>query len=56
MELSDITIVCADCAVPFVLTTSERQWFIDNNMQQPKRCRPCRQERKQKRQDGQLGY
>jgi hypothetical protein len=37
---------CLDCAEPFVIAESERQWYLDRKMKEPKRCASCRQRRR----------
>lgn len=46
MDLSDGSKVCIDCGAWFTVDDGERRYFTDRNFQLPKRCRPCRQLRK----------
>ena len=46
MELSDGSKVCLDCEAIFFIDDGEKQYFEDHGMTQPKRCRDCRQLRK----------
>jgi hypothetical protein len=46
MELSDGSRVCVDCESLFKLEDGERQYFETNNLTLPKRCKACRQLRK----------
>ena len=50
-ELQDMTIECVDCKEDFVFTTGEQEFFKDKigpNYNVPKRCKPCRQAKKQR--------
>jgi hypothetical protein len=42
----DIKSVCADCGHPFTITASEERFYTSKGMPLPKRCAPCRAERK----------
>lgn len=42
----DRTLKCAECRKDFVLTVAEQRSFARYGMQQPKRCKACRQARK----------
>lgn len=39
---------CKDCGRIFFLDEKERDWYITREYQLPKRCRPCRVEKKKK--------
>ena len=54
-ELSDKSLTCGDCKSAFTWTASEQKFFSEKGWTAPKRCKPCRQLRKQERpkQDGQ---
>jgi len=54
-DLKDKTLTCGDCKAEFVWTAGEQQFFSEKAWTAPKRCKPCRQLRKQERpkQDGQ---
>jgi CxxC-x17-CxxC domain-containing protein len=48
MESQDQNIMCSDCNQEFVFTTGERQFYIERGFEYPpKRCKPCRAQRKQ---------
>ena len=48
MENQDQTIICSDCGQEFLFTAGERQFYIDRGFEYPpKRCKPCRVQRKQ---------
>jgi hypothetical protein len=38
--------LCADCARLFSLTEADIQFFIQRGLQIPRRCEPCRHERR----------
>lgn len=46
MELSDGSKVCLDCEALFIIEDGERQYFEAHNLTTPRRCRTCRQLRK----------
>ena len=53
MGFEDKTKVCIDCSVDFVFTAGEQEFFADKGLtNEPKRCGPCRREKKKRRQDG----
>lgn len=41
------TIVCKDCGKEFELTDAEQEWFKIKGFEFPKRCKECRQSKKQ---------
>jgi hypothetical protein len=44
--MSDEVIVCADCKTEFTFTASESAFFAVKGLTKPRRCRPCRQQRR----------
>lgn len=46
MELSDGSRACLDCEAIFVIEDGEKKYFDDHDLTLPKRCRQCRQLRK----------
>lgn len=50
--MSDIDITCVDCSNSFVFTDQEQDFFREKGFTEPKRCRPCRQIRKQNKSQG----
>lgn len=44
--MPDYTITCTMCRTPFVFTEGEQAWFAERDYTPPRRCRPCRAERK----------
>ncbi|HEX3016185.1 MAG TPA: zinc-ribbon domain containing protein [Desulfobacteria bacterium] len=50
----DKTLTCRDCGAEFVFTASEQEFFAEKGFtNEPGRCLPCRQLRKQQRNNGQ---
>lgn len=47
--MADQTIKCVGCQIEFVFTEGEQAFFAQNQFQTPKRCKPCRDERKAKK-------
>jgi CxxC-x17-CxxC domain-containing protein len=48
MEYEDQTIICSDCGQEFVFTAGEQQFYAERGFEHPpKRCKPCRAQRKQ---------
>ena len=52
MKMSDLTQTCCEreCGASFVISEGEQTFFVQNNMQLPRRCRECRERRKAARQ------
>lgn len=51
----DREITCIDCSQPFVFTAGEQDFYDKKGFkEEPKRCKPCREARKNKKQMG--GY
>lgn len=49
--MPDQTLSCSDCKADFVFTEGEAKFFASKGLTIPKRCKPCRQARKESRQD-----
>jgi len=50
---SDRELVCADCGDTFVFTAGEQEFYAGRGLvNEPKRCRNCRQSRKEQRDGG----
>ena len=47
--MADETIKCVGCKQDFIFTEGEQKFFETNNFSKPKRCKPCREERKLKK-------
>jgi hypothetical protein len=43
---------CVDCHAAFSLSAAEAGYFIARALQLPKRCRPCRELRRLRREEG----
>jgi len=46
---NDLTIGCAGCGTPFLFSEGEQAFFRDKELTPPKRCKPCREERRVKK-------
>jgi len=44
--MSDEVINCADCRTDFTFTASEAEFFASKGLTKPKRCKGCRQKRR----------
>lgn len=51
-EYEDMEIICVDCKKPFVFEAGEQKFFAEKGFTPPKRCKPCRDERKANRNGG----
>lgn len=51
--MPDLTIKCADCQKEFVFTEGEKKFYDSKGLTQPKRCKPCRQARRESRENQQ---
>lgn len=50
MNHQDKTLVCKDCGQEFVFTASEQDFYEEKGfMNEPQRCKPCRDARKNSR-------
>jgi putative zinc ribbon protein len=47
--MEDKTITCADCGQSFSFSAGEQEFYQQRGMSEPKRCKPCRQARKDQR-------
>src|SRR5687767_2101386 len=41
-NLTDETLVCADCGTSFPFSASEKAFYAERGFSTPKRCKPCR--------------
>ncbi len=49
-NLTDKTLVCQDCSKEFVFTAGEQEYYISKMLgNEPKRCKDCRQAKKDNR-------
>lgn len=46
--MEDIKIKCQDCGEEFIFNTAEQKFYEEKGFIPPKRCRLCRQNRKNK--------
>ena len=46
-ELKDKKIICKDCQKEFLFTANDQKFYIEHNFEEPKRCKSCREARKQ---------
>lgn len=46
--MEDIKIKCQDCGTEFIFTVAEQEFYKSRDFIQPRRCRYCRNQRKQK--------
>lgn len=52
----DIQLTCSDCGQEFTFTADDQAFFRDRGYSAPKRCKPCRQAKKNEQQGGGGGY
>lgn len=45
--MPDVEITCSECNEPFPFTEREQEYYTERNLSQPKRCKPCRDLRRQ---------
>jgi CxxC-x17-CxxC domain-containing protein len=56
MEFQDRTLSCSDCHQEFVFTAGEQEFYDRKGFKEiPKRCKPCREARKNRRPDDRGG-
>jgi CxxC-x17-CxxC domain-containing protein len=56
MEFADRQITCIDCGQPFLFTAGEQEFFARKGFhEEPKRCKPCRDQRKARRNNDLMG-
>jgi len=46
LDLSLNTFLCANCGETYSMTSEHMDWFRERNLHPPKRCEPCREERR----------
>jgi CxxC-x17-CxxC domain-containing protein len=52
MEFQDRPLECVDCHQPFTFTAGEQAFYAQKGFrEEPKRCKPCRENRKSRRED-----
>ena len=50
-EFEDRQLTCADCGKDFQWDAKDQAFFAERDFQPPKRCKECRQARKQSQRD-----
>ena len=50
--MSEQRLTCADCGREFAFSSEEQAFFREKGFNPPKRCRECRQARKEQREGG----
>jgi hypothetical protein len=50
--MSEQRLTCADCGREFAFSAEEQAFFREKGFDPPKRCRECRQARKEQREGG----
>jgi len=50
--VSEQRLTCADCGRDFAFSAEEQRFFREKGFDPPKRCRDCRQAKKEQRGDG----
>ena len=45
----DLVLVCQDCGQDFIFTAGEQEFYAQNQFNEPKRCKACRNARKNQR-------
>jgi len=48
----DQTIACAGCGQPFLWTAEQQEFYQEKQLSAPKRCKPCRDARRNERERG----
>lgn len=47
---TDVELACVDCSAGFIWTAGEQAFFAERDLQPPKRCRQCRDEKRRRNQ------
>jgi len=55
IQLLPRVVDCIDCGEPLVISSGERQFYLERCLKEPLRCSDCRQKRKQAKANGQDG-
>ncbi|MFQ5649830.1 MAG: zinc-ribbon domain-containing protein [bacterium] len=50
--MPDSTLICVDCGNEFVFSEGEQEFYKERGFEEPKRCKPCREQRKKNRGGG----
>lgn len=46
---ADQTLTCVDCHQPWTFEAGEQEFFADKGLSTPKRCKPCRQKKREEK-------
>ena len=49
LKEGDTLLTCSDCGSEFIFTAGEADFFQQKGLSTPKRCKPCRQKRKEEK-------
>lgn len=49
--MSNVVTKCVDCNKPFTLTSDHAKWFLDRGLELPKRCKECRDKRRNRKEE-----
>ena len=52
----DLQLTCSDCGQDFTFTAADQSFFQERGYSTPKRCKPCRQAKKNDQGGGGSGY
>lgn len=52
MSFEDIQLACGTCSSEFTFTADEQEFYQSKGFQEPKKCKPCRDEAKRNRGGG----
>jgi CxxC-x17-CxxC domain-containing protein len=47
IAMPDLEITCAECGTPFPFSEREQDYYRERGLSHPKRCKPCRDARRQ---------
>ena len=50
--MTDVQLICSDCAQEFTFTSEDQEFFRERGYSTPKRCKPCRQAKKNEQASG----
>lgn len=52
LEYEDRQLTCGDCGEGYVWSAADQEFYKARGFEQPKRCKPCREAKKQERERG----
>lgn len=47
--MEKVSVQCKDCGKEFEITEGEKNFYLSKNLSLPKRCKDCRQKRKEEK-------